>query len=41
MQETAALLWRKFDELDSQDNFRRWAFGVARLEAQSVRPTCP
>ena len=37
MQETAALLWRKFDELDSQDNFRRWAFGVARLEALTFR----
>ena len=23
MQETAALLWRKFDELDSAENFRR------------------
>lgn len=37
MQETAALLWRKFDELDSQENFRRWAFGVARLEALTFR----
>lgn len=37
MQETAAILWRKFDQLDSQDNFRRWAFGVARLEALAFR----
>lgn len=37
MQEVAALLWRKFDELDSQENFRRWAFGVARLEALTFR----
>lgn len=37
MQETAALLWRKFDELDSMENFRRWAFGVARLEALTFR----
>jgi len=32
MQETAAVLWRKFDDLDSPANFRRWAFGVARFE---------
>lgn len=37
MQETAAILWRKFDQLDSQENFRRWAFGVARLEALAFR----
>ena len=37
MQETAALLWRKFDELDSMENFRRWAFGVARMEALTFR----
>ncbi len=32
-----AMLWRKFDELDSQENFPRWAFGVARLEALTFR----
>jgi RNA polymerase sigma-70 factor (ECF subfamily) len=37
MQEVAALLWRKFDDLDSPENFRRWAFGVARLEALTFR----
>jgi len=37
MQETAALLWRKFDQLDSPENFPRWAFGVARLEALTFR----
>lgn len=37
MQETAALLWRKFDDLDSPENFRRWAFGVARMEALTFR----
>ena len=37
MQGTAAVLWRKFDSLDSSDNFRRWAFGVARFEALSYR----
>ena len=30
MQETAAVLWRKFDE---SIDFRPWAFGVARFEA--------
>lgn len=37
IQETAALLWRKFDQLDSPENFRRWAFGVARMEALTFR----
>lgn len=33
MQETAAVLWRKFNAEDSDEEFRRWAFGVARYEA--------
>lgn len=33
MQEVAAVLWRKFDELESDEAFRRWAFGVARFAA--------
>lgn len=33
MQEVAAVLWRKFDALESDQDFRRWAFGVARFEA--------
>jgi RNA polymerase sigma-70 factor (ECF subfamily) len=37
IQETAAVLWRKFNELDSPAYFRRWAFGVARFEALSYR----
>lgn len=37
MQETAAVLWRKFDQLDSREDFRRWAFGVARFEALAFR----
>lgn len=37
MQETAAVLWRKFDQLDSPRDFRRWAFGVARFEALAFR----
>ncbi len=37
MQEVAVVLWRKFDDsLDSQ-SFRRWAFGVARMEALTFR----
>jgi RNA polymerase sigma-70 factor (ECF subfamily) len=33
MQEVAVVLWRKFEGLSSNQDFRRWAFGVARLEA--------
>lgn len=33
MQEVAAVLWRKFDELAMAEDFRRWAFGIARFEA--------
>lgn len=37
MQETAIVLWRKFDQLESPEDFRRWAFGVARFEALAFR----
>ena len=37
MQEVAAVLWRKFDETMDSVAFRRWAFGVARMEALSFR----
>jgi RNA polymerase sigma-70 factor (ECF subfamily) len=37
MQEVAAVLWRKFEGLSSPDDFRRWAFGVARMEALGFR----
>ena len=37
MQNTAAVLWRKFDHLDSPRNFRKWAFGVARFEVLAYR----
>ena len=37
MQETAAVLWKKFDQLDDPENFRRWAFGVARFEVLAYR----
>lgn len=33
MQQAAAVLWRKFEALESMGDFRRWAFGVARFEA--------
>lgn len=32
MQGVALVLWRKFGELDDPDQFRPWAFGVARYE---------
>jgi RNA polymerase sigma-70 factor, ECF subfamily len=33
MQEVALVLWRKFGECKAGEDFRRWAFGVARYEA--------
>jgi RNA polymerase sigma-70 factor (ECF subfamily) len=32
MQEVAVVLWQKFGEFDGTRDFRKWAFGVARLE---------
>lgn len=37
MQETAAVLWRKFDPDMDDTAFCRWAFGVARMEALTFR----
>ena len=37
MQETAAVLWKKFGELESTRYFRPWAFGVARYQALAFR----
>jgi RNA polymerase sigma-70 factor, ECF subfamily len=37
MQETAVVLWRKFDTEMDGVAFRRWAFGVARMEALAFR----
>lgn len=37
MQDVAAVLWRKFDPAMSMEEFRRWSFGVARLEALAFR----
>jgi len=33
MQEVAVVLWRKFSDYPSGEDFRRWAFSVARFEA--------
>lgn len=33
MQGVALVLWRKFPALEEPDQFRKWAFGVARYEA--------
>jgi len=37
MQETAVVLWRKFDPEMTDAAFCRWAFGVARMEALAFR----
>jgi RNA polymerase sigma-70 factor (ECF subfamily) len=37
MQEAAIVLWRKFEQLDDPKNFRKWAFGVARVEVMTWR----
>lgn len=37
MQEVAIVLWRKFEQLDDPKNFRKWAFGVARIEVMTWR----
>ncbi len=37
MQNVAIVLWRKFEDLGASSEFRRWAFGVARLEALQFR----
>tara|TARA_R110000850_G_scaffold55417_24_gene131130 strand:+ start:4294 stop:4827 length:534 start_codon:yes stop_codon:yes gene_type:complete len=37
MQEVAVVLWRKFDPDMGSTSFRRWAFGVARMEVLSFR----
>ena len=37
MQEIAIVLWRKFDASQDGTAFRRWAFGVARMEVLAFR----
>jgi RNA polymerase sigma-70 factor (ECF subfamily) len=32
MQEVALVLWKKFEALPAPDDFRRWAFGVAKYQ---------
>jgi RNA polymerase sigma-70 factor (ECF subfamily) len=33
MQETAIVLWNRFKELRSHDDFLRWGYGIARLKS--------
>jgi len=40
MQEVAIVLWRKFGEYASGENFRRWAFGVAKMKVLSWQRDC-
>ena len=37
MQEVSLVLWRKFDEYQRHEDFRRWAFGVARFAVLAWR----
>ena len=37
MQEVAVVLWRKFEELSAIEDFRRWAFGVAKFKVLAFR----
>ncbi len=37
MQEVSVVAWRKFDQLDDPDNFRRWVCVIARYEVLMYR----
>lgn len=37
MQEVAMVLWKKFGQLKADEDFRRWAFGVARFQVLAWR----
>ena len=37
MQDLAVALWRKFGDLADHADFRRWAFGMARMEVMAWR----
>jgi len=37
MQEVSVVAWRKFDQLDDPENFRRWACVIARYEVLMYR----
>ena len=40
MQETYTVLWRKFDELDDESGFLKWAYVTARYEVLMYRRRC-
>lgn len=37
LQQTAIVIWRKFDQYDSETNFMKWACVIARFEALAYR----
>ena len=37
MQKTAIVLWKKFDQLKEEDEFKKWSFAVARFEILAWR----
>ena len=37
MQKTAIVLWKKFDQLKKEDEFKKWSFAVARFEVLAWR----
>ena len=37
LQSVAVALWQKFSDFDPSRDFRRWAFGVARIETLKLR----
>ena len=37
MQKIAIVLWKKFDQLKQEDDFRPWSFGVARFQVLAWR----
>jgi RNA polymerase sigma-70 factor (ECF subfamily) len=37
MQKIAVVLWKKFDQLKQDQDFRKWSFAVARLEVLAWR----
>ena len=37
MQKTAIVLWKKFDQLKEEDEFKKWSFAVARFEVLAWR----
>ncbi|MEM1294610.1 MAG: sigma-70 family RNA polymerase sigma factor [Verrucomicrobiota bacterium] len=37
MQDVSVVLWKKFDQLEEEGDFRRWAFGVAKFQVLAWR----